>query len=45
VLTGDRPTGAPGYLREVLSAGNAHARELSAETLALVHERMHAIYG
>jgi tryptophanyl-tRNA synthetase len=39
-LAGDRA-----YLREVLSAGNARARELAAETLALVHERMHAIYG
>jgi tryptophanyl-tRNA synthetase len=37
--------GDPAYLREVLSAGNARARELATETLALVHERMHAIYG
>jgi tryptophanyl-tRNA synthetase len=37
--------GDPAYLREVLSAGNARVRELAAETLALVHERMHAIYG
>jgi tryptophanyl-tRNA synthetase len=34
-----------GYLREVLRAGNARACALSAETLARVHERMHAIYG
>ena len=37
--------GDPAYLREVLSAGNARVGELAAETLALVHERMHAIYG
>ena len=34
----------PAYLREVLCSGNARIRELSAETLARVHERMHAIY-
>ena len=33
----------PAYLREVLGAGNARVRELSAETLARVHERMHVI--
>jgi tryptophanyl-tRNA synthetase len=33
----------PAYLRVVLSAGNARARELSAETLVRVHDRMHAI--
>jgi tryptophanyl-tRNA synthetase len=32
------------YLREVLRAGSARVRALSDETLALVHERMHAIY-
>jgi tryptophanyl-tRNA synthetase len=37
--------GDPAYLHEVLRAGNARVRELSAETLALVHERMHANYS
>jgi tryptophanyl-tRNA synthetase len=35
----------PAYLREVVSAGNARARELSAETLVRVHEHMHAVYS
>jgi tryptophanyl-tRNA synthetase len=33
------------YLREVLRAGSARVRGLAGETLAHVHERMHAIYG
>jgi len=33
------------YLRDVLRAGSARVRELADETLALVHERMHASYG
>jgi tryptophanyl-tRNA synthetase len=33
------------YLREVLRAGSARVRDLADETLARVHERMHAIYG
>jgi tryptophanyl-tRNA synthetase len=34
----------PAYLREVLRAGSARVRELADETLALVHERIHAVY-
>jgi tryptophanyl-tRNA synthetase len=34
----------PAYLREVLHCGNARVRELSAETFACVHERVHAVY-
>jgi tryptophanyl-tRNA synthetase len=33
------------YLREVLRAGSARVRDLADETLARVHERMHAIYS
>jgi tryptophanyl-tRNA synthetase len=33
------------YLRDVLRAGSARVRELADETLALVHERMHASYS
>jgi tryptophanyl-tRNA synthetase len=32
------------YLRDVLSAGGARVRELADDTLARVHERMHAVY-
>ena len=32
------------YLREVLRAGNTRVREMAADTLALVHERIHAVY-
>jgi tryptophanyl-tRNA synthetase len=35
----------PAYLREVLRSGNARVRELSAKTLARVHECLHAIYS
>jgi len=33
------------YLREVLRAGSARVRVLADETLARVHERMHAVYS
>ncbi len=33
------------YLREVLRAGSARVRTLADETLALVHERLHAVYS
>jgi tryptophanyl-tRNA synthetase len=33
------------YLREVLRAGSARVRALADETLALVHERIHAVYS
>jgi len=33
------------YLREVLGAGSARVRALADETLALVHERIHAVYS
>jgi tryptophanyl-tRNA synthetase len=33
------------YLRDVLRAGSERVREIAAETLALVHERIHAVYA
>jgi tryptophanyl-tRNA synthetase len=33
------------YLREVLRAGSARVRALADETLALVHDRIHAVYS
>ena len=33
------------HLREVLRAGSARVRALADETLALVHERIHAVYS
>jgi tryptophanyl-tRNA synthetase len=33
-----------GYLRSVLEAGNTRVREIADETLARVHERIHAVY-
>ena len=33
------------YLHEVLRAGGARVRELADETLALVHDRIHAVYA
>jgi tryptophanyl-tRNA synthetase len=33
------------YLREVLRAGSARVRPLADETLALVHEHIHAVYS
>ena len=33
-----------GYLRSVLDAGNTRMREIAGDTLARVHERIHAVY-
>ena len=37
-------TGDPGYLRDVLQAGNQRACEIAEETLADVQRLMHTLY-